>query len=94
MDKTINKMIVNSVEYTIPKITFAVGSQLEELGFNFLDMKAKMLTNVIAFISFVTKKDGGELLELHCDNGGKIIELFNIMTKVITESAFFRNLAE
>lgn len=92
--KTNTKITVNGTEYIIPEITFAVGAQLEELGFNFTDIKGKMQSNVIAFLSLVTRKNGAEELEAHCNNGGKFMSLAEVIFKAVTDSAFFRNLAE
>ena len=86
-------MTINGKTYKEPELDFNAICDLEELGVNIFQADRRRFSICRAYFAYVAGidlEDAGKEIEAHMSNGGKFMDVYEAMTKSLTESGFFK----
>lgn len=86
-------MTINGKTYKEPELDFNAICDLEELGANIFLVDKRRLSICRAYLAYVAGIDlteAGKEIEAHVENGGNFMDIYEAMTKSLTESGFFK----
>lgn len=92
-----NRITINQKSYNIPELGFKQMREMEEKGFNIIDIvpNMKVFSIASAFTAVVADCDAKEadrLIEQHCLGGGNILDIVEAFKEAMEESGFFKSL--
>ena len=91
-------VVINNVEYNVPEVTFNAICDLADLGVDVINMDdamsnpLKMTRGIVAWITKTNLEQAGNILEKHMLSGGGFDDIYDVFTKAISESGFFKAL--
>lgn len=88
---------INQKNYEVPELVFAHMTQMEDMGFNVIELfrTNKIFSLATAFTGVVTgldREDTEELLQQHILGGGNFEDIYKAFTDAMNKSAFFKKL--
>lgn len=86
---------INGRQYKAAAVDFNFICDLEDMGISIADFKSKPMAIARAYFALcanASKEVAGAELQAHMLKGGKLEELYDVLSKQIEESDFFRAL--
>ena len=88
---------VNGKQYEAAEFTFNTICEMDELGYNIMEMKAGSMNMLRVWLSLCMKKspeEAGKELQNHIVKGGSLETIINTLGECLNESDFFRAISE
>lgn len=93
------RITINQKGYNIPELGFKQMREMEDKGFNIIDIvpNMKVFSIAAAFTAVIADCDALEadrLIEQHCLGGGNVLDIVEAFKEAMEQSSFFKSMLD